>query len=237
MDSAKVGPKVKPSMSTWSWKSIPSTVTGSVNAPAASAFDFVGLRRAPVAYSKHRIAWCILAKAAGWETKNVTSSAYARTGINCLDLAICNPGRFSSGERMRGCRQSAYRTMLKGRTFLIPLRIDMGSAKTPLTCTEVVAWSHRVCILSMNRWLIPYRLKTWNSYWWETRSKALLRYNVRMHKGTPITWDLARIPRTLKIASKIEFPGTPQNWLPCADRRECAEGDGPEFEPVVYIPC
>jgi len=149
MDSAKVGPKVRPIISTWSWKSIHSTVTCSVNSPTASAFDFVGLRRASVACSKHRIAWCILAKTAGWEKKAVTSFAYARTGKNCLDLPICNPGRVSSSELMMGCRQSAYRSMLKGQPFLIPLWIDMGPAKTPLICTEVICpvvqGVHSVC--------------------------------------------------------------------------------------------
>ena len=49
VDSAKVGPKFTPSMSTLSWNSIPSIVTGSVHVPTASALDFVGYRRDPVA--------------------------------------------------------------------------------------------------------------------------------------------------------------------------------------------
>ena len=56
MGSAEVGAKVTPSMSTVSWNSIPTIVTGSVHAPTASALDFVGSRRDPGARSKHRAA-------------------------------------------------------------------------------------------------------------------------------------------------------------------------------------
>ena len=65
-----------------------------------------------------------------------------------LRSSYLQTGRFSCSERKRGCRQSAHKTVLKGQPCLIPLWIEMGPAKTPLICTEVVAWSFRACILS-----------------------------------------------------------------------------------------
>jgi hypothetical protein len=97
-----VGPKVTASMSTLSWKAIPSGVADSFHPPNAIALDLWLFRRASATGSYRWTAWRIVLNAPGCFKKTVTSFAYAKTGIRRSLRPTLMPGSESSRERRKG---------------------------------------------------------------------------------------------------------------------------------------
>jgi len=138
---------------------------------------------------------------------------------------------------MRGCRQSAYWTMLKEQTCLIPFWLEIVPAQVPLIRPEAVAWLYRACIWSINHWLIPYLLRMWIRHWWEIGWRRHWNPMLGCTEVFPLSWN----GRGLRGLWR-QHPRLSCRWLhkidcPWADRQERVEGNWPWLEPVFYIRC
>ena len=102
VDSSVVFPKVSFDMCT---ELDPKTVAGAVHLPMASALDFLGLMRTPVAFSYSCMALRVLLKSVGDVANTVISCAYATTVERRARYPIIIPDRLSSSMRRRGWRQ------------------------------------------------------------------------------------------------------------------------------------
>ena len=105
----------------------------------------------------------------------------------------------------------------------------MGPGMWPLSWIDDVAPSYILLMLLMKRSPIPYHLRIWNGYLWEILSNTFSKYTNSTHNGIFLLSAYAMVSCAVATASKIVFPGTPQN---------CFLGDGlPTQDTIVVLLC